>query len=126
MRGSACALHASSEGLGDRALAVISRGPLRGGILLASLLAIALLPVPAARSQTTVSGRIEQDTTWTRDGSPFVLIGPVVVVADVTLTIEAGRRLRQFQTPGRNRTKREPSSWDVRGGQRNLPLRGEV
>jgi hypothetical protein len=62
--------------------------------LLASLLAIALLQVPAARSQTTVSGRIEQDTTWTRDGSPFVLIGPVVVVADVTLTIEPGAQVR--------------------------------
>lgn len=62
--------------------------------LLASLLAIPLLRVPAARSQTTVSGRIEQDTTWTRDGSPFVLIGPVVVVADVTLTIEPGVEVR--------------------------------
>ena len=62
--------------------------------LLASLLAIPLLPVPAARSQTTVSGRIEQDTTWTQDGSPFVLIGPVVVVADVTLTIEPGVQVR--------------------------------
>ena len=62
--------------------------------LLASLLAMPLLPVPAARSQTTVSGRIEQDTTWTQDGSPFVLIGPVVVVADVTLTIEPGVQVR--------------------------------
>ena len=62
--------------------------------LLASLLAIPLLPVPAARAQTTVSGRIEQDTTWTLDGSPYVLIGPVVVVADVTLTIEPGVQVR--------------------------------
>jgi hypothetical protein len=62
--------------------------------LLASLWAIPLLPVPAARSQTTVSGRIEQDTMWTQDGSPFVLIGPVVVVADVTLTIEPGVQVR--------------------------------
>ena len=53
---------------------------------------VPLLPVPAARSQTTVSGRIEQDTTWTQDSSPFVLIGQVVVVADVTLTIEPGCR----------------------------------
>ncbi len=62
--------------------------------LLASLLAFPLLPVSEARSQTTVSGRIEQDTTWTQDGSPFVLIGPVVVVADVTLTIEPGVQVR--------------------------------
>ena len=62
--------------------------------LLASLLTVPLLPVPAARSQTAVSGRIEQDTTWTQDGSPFVLIGPVVVVPDVTLTIEPGVQVR--------------------------------
>lgn len=62
--------------------------------LLASLLAIPLLRVPAARSQTTVSGLIEQDTTWTQDGSPFVLIGQVVVAADVTLTIEPGVQVR--------------------------------
>jgi len=62
--------------------------------LLASLLAVPLLPVPAAHSQTAVFGRIEQDTTWTQDGSPFVLIGPVVVVADVTLTIEPGVQVR--------------------------------
>jgi hypothetical protein len=62
--------------------------------LLASLWAIPFLPVPAARSQTTVSGRIEQDTTWTQDSSPFVLIGQVVVVADVTLTIEPGVQVR--------------------------------
>jgi hypothetical protein len=62
--------------------------------LLASLWAIPLLPVPAARSQTTVSGRIEQDTTWTQDSSPFVLLGQVVVVADVTLTIEPGVQVR--------------------------------
>jgi hypothetical protein len=62
--------------------------------LLASLWAIPFLPVLAARSQTTVSGRIEQDTTWTQDSSPFVLIGQVVVVADVTLTIEPGVQVR--------------------------------
>lgn len=64
--------------------------------LLASLLAIPLLAVPGVRAsaQTTVSGRIEQDTTWAQSGSPFVLIGPVVVAADVTLTIEPGVQVR--------------------------------
>jgi hypothetical protein len=62
--------------------------------LLVSLMTVPLLPVPAARSQTAVSGRIEQDTTWTQDGSPFLLIGQVVVVPDVTLTIEPGVQVR--------------------------------
>jgi hypothetical protein len=58
------------------------------------LLASQLFAVPAARSQTAVSGRIEQDATWALDGSPFVLIGQVVVAADVTLTIDPGVQVR--------------------------------
>jgi hypothetical protein len=72
-------------------LVVVRRAPV---FLLASLLAIPLLAVLAVRAQTTVSGRIEQDTTWAQSGSPFVLIGPVVVAADVTLTIEPGVQVR--------------------------------
>jgi hypothetical protein len=41
-----------------------------------------------------VSGRIEQDTTWGQSGSPFVLLGPVVIASDVTLTIEPGVQVR--------------------------------
>jgi hypothetical protein len=63
-------------------------------LLVVSLFAIPLFPVPAARSQTAVAGRIEQDTTWAQSGSPFVLIGPVVVAANVTLTIEPGVQVR--------------------------------
>ena len=37
---------------------------------------------------------IEQDATWAVDGSPFVLIGQVVVAADVTLTIDPGVQVR--------------------------------
>jgi hypothetical protein len=37
---------------------------------------------------------IEQDTIWALDGSPFVLIGEVVVAADVTLTIDPGVQVR--------------------------------
>ena len=62
--------------------------------LLASLLTVPFWPIPAARSQTAVSGRIEEDTTWALVGSPFVLIGQVVVAAGVTLTIEPGVQVR--------------------------------
>jgi hypothetical protein len=62
--------------------------------LVAWLLASQLFAVPAARSQTAVSGRIEQDATWALDGSPFVLIGQVVVAADVTLTIDPAVQVR--------------------------------
>ena len=62
--------------------------------LVAWVLASQLWTVPAARSQTAVSGPIEQDTTWAVDGSPIVLIGQVVVAADVTLTIDPGVEVR--------------------------------
>lgn len=39
---------------------------------------------------TDVTGLIASDTTWTADGSPYVLTGPVTIPAGVTLTIEAG------------------------------------
>jgi hypothetical protein len=41
-----------------------------------------------------VSGRIEEDTIWALDGSPFVLIGQVEVVAGVTLTIDPAVQVR--------------------------------
>ena len=41
-----------------------------------------------------MSGRIEQDTTWGQSGSPFVLLGPVEIASDVTLTIEPGVQVR--------------------------------
>ncbi len=52
-------------------------------------------PVPAA-AQTTVSDTIQSDTTWTREGSPYIVTGDVRVLGKdgddgvTTLTIEAG------------------------------------
>ena len=39
---------------------------------------------------TDVGGVILEDTTWTKAGSPYVVISHVTVIEDVTLTIESG------------------------------------
>ena len=41
-------------------------------------------------AQTTVSGGIYQNTTWTSVGSPYLMTGSMVVFPGVTLTIEPG------------------------------------
>ena len=41
-------------------------------------------------AQTTVSGGIYQNTTWTETGSPYLMTGSMVVFPGVTLTIEPG------------------------------------
>ncbi len=41
-------------------------------------------------SQTSVSGGIYQNTTWTLAGSPYTVTGSIVVFPDRTLTIEPG------------------------------------
>ena len=48
-------------------------------------------------AQTSVSGGIYQNTTWTLEGSPYILTGSVVVFPDKTLTIEPGVEI--FVTP---------------------------
>src|SRR5688572_6747394 len=53
-----------------------------------------LLPA-AARAQTIVpGGRITRNTRWTRDGSPYVVHGDVVVEATAALVIDAGVEVR--------------------------------
>ena len=41
-------------------------------------------------SQTTVSGAITSDSTWSLADSPYILTGSVLVPDGITLTIEAG------------------------------------
>ena len=43
-----------------------------------------------AKSQTNVSGNIPGNTTWTKDGSPYILTGNVGVRTGYTLIIEPG------------------------------------
>lgn len=49
-----------------------------------------LLISPALFSQTTVSGVINSDQTWSKVNSPYIVEANVLVSTDVTLTIEAG------------------------------------
>ena len=45
-------------------------------------------------AQTTVSGGIYQNTTWSAVGSPYLMTGSMVVFPGVTLTIEPGVEVR--------------------------------
>jgi hypothetical protein len=40
------------------------------------------------------AGPITADTTWTQAGSPYIAAGSVLVMKDVTLTIEPGVEIR--------------------------------
>ena len=43
-----------------------------------------------AKGQTSVSGGIYQNTTWTAAASPYIVAGSIVVFPGKTLTIEPG------------------------------------
>lgn len=65
-------------------------------ILLSSSLFVFLLNfAPLAKAEmaegiTPVSGHLTVDTTWTLAGSPYIMVGGVIVDTDVFLTIEPG------------------------------------
>ena len=46
--------------------------------------------VTTIQSQTNVSGALSSDTTWSLSNSPYTVTGNVLVLDEVTLTIEAG------------------------------------
>jgi len=56
----------------------------------ASFLLISMLLINSLIAQTTVTGGIYQNTTWTAAGSPYLMTGSMVVFPGVTLTIEPG------------------------------------
>jgi len=41
-----------------------------------------------AKAQTSVSGPIDQDTTWAEANTPYVVTGDVTVLEGVTLTLK--------------------------------------
>lgn len=55
-----------------------------------SLLIFLCASIFAANAQTSVSGGIFANTSWTLANSPYIVTGPVVVFPGVTLTIEPG------------------------------------
>lgn len=64
---------------------------LLAAILLFSTLMITYVHFSQAQSiGTEVSGIISADTTWTKSGSPYILIGALAISKGTTLTIEPG------------------------------------
>lgn len=49
---------------------------------------------PPEDKRTTVSGIIETDTTWTKEHSPYIVTGDIVVKRSVKLTIQPGVEVR--------------------------------
>jgi hypothetical protein len=58
------------------------------------ILLLFLFSVGISFSQTTFSGGIYQNTTWTAANSPYIITGSVVVFPGKTLTIEPGCEVR--------------------------------
>lgn len=46
--------------------------------------------IQASNEGTNVSGLINEDTTWSKEGSPYYLTGIITIPSNVTLTIEPG------------------------------------
>jgi len=71
-----------------RVVCSIERAVLPARILMILAFLLLLLFSTTLRSQTEVSGIISSDTTWILSGSPYIVIGNVLVNSGVTLTIE--------------------------------------
>ena len=57
--------------------------------------ALSLLFSVKSFSQTNVAGRLTKNTTWTADGSPYIILANLEVPNDITLTIEPGVRIER-------------------------------
>lgn len=65
--------------------------PFRSTLRLLACLVLLAAGASLAQAQTTVSGEITTDTTWTLAGHPYVTLrGTVETASGVTLTAEPG------------------------------------
>ena len=69
-------------------------------VLVVLLVSLAAQPTRAAPQGTYVSGEITQDTTWTIDGNPYQVDNIVTVVPGVTLTIDPGVMVQNYEDNG--------------------------
>ena len=69
-------------------------------LLSAVLLSLSVQPSLSAPQGTYVSGEITQDTTWTIDGNPYQVDNIVTVVPGVTLTIDPGVMVQNYEDNG--------------------------
>jgi hypothetical protein len=79
---------------------LIMRFTLFQGVRLALILSIILMgcaenpETPPEDKQTTASGIIETDTSWSIEHSPYIVTGDIVVKRNATLTIQPGVEVR--------------------------------
>lgn len=59
-------------------------------VILLLVLVSSLIALTNAQASTPTSGTISSDTTWTKDASPYILTGGVIIDGDAVLTIEPG------------------------------------
>ena len=69
-------------------------------LLSAVLLSLSAQPTRATPQGTYISGDITQDTTWTIDGNPYEVDSFVTVVPGVTLTIDPGVMVHNYEDNG--------------------------
>jgi hypothetical protein len=76
---------------------------------------------PEPDGGTLVSGTIASDTTWQIEDSPFTVVGPLVIPAGRTLTVEPGVIVRGRSINGSTPLIRVGGTFDARG-QDGLPI----